>query len=83
VSVLAGYSIGSWIGGLFGGFAGGLLGIPTAGAIHILGRQVWRDILRQGEAGMTEIDQGGQRDSAVDDRLAAPYNQAGAARPVT
>jgi predicted PurR-regulated permease PerM len=83
VSVLAGYSIGSWIGGLFGGFAGGLLGIPTAGAIHILGRQVWRDILRQREAGMTEIDQGGQRDSAVDGRLAAPYNQAGTARPVT
>ena len=35
VSVLAGYSIGNWIGGLFGGFAAGLLAIPVAGAIRV------------------------------------------------
>jgi predicted PurR-regulated permease PerM len=83
VSVLVGYSIGNWIGGLFGGFAAGLLSIPTAEAIHILGRQVWRDILRHADAGITEIDQDGKRDPGVDGRLAAPCNQAGTARPVT
>jgi predicted PurR-regulated permease PerM len=41
VSVLAGYSIGNWIDGLFGGFAAGLLAIPCAGALQILGRQAW------------------------------------------
>jgi predicted PurR-regulated permease PerM len=50
VSVLAGYSIGSWMGGLFGGFVAGLLSIPSAGAIQILGREAWRASRHSGEA---------------------------------
>ena len=42
LSVLTGYSVGNWTGGLFGGFVGGLLAIPSAGAIQILGREAWR-----------------------------------------
>lgn len=42
VSVLAGYSIGAWIGGLFGIFVACMLAIPGAAAIQILAREVWR-----------------------------------------
>jgi len=57
LSVVTGYSIGSWIGGLFGGFVAGLLAIPSAGAIQILSREAWRAIAGHGEAGMAGIDQ--------------------------
>ncbi len=79
VSVLAGYSIGNWIGGLFGGFAAGLLAIPVAGAIQIIGRHAGRNIDRQEKARINEIDWDVKRDSGVDRRLAAPANQADAA----
>jgi len=42
LAVLVGAEIGSWIGGLFGGFVAALLAIPTAGAIQVLVREVWR-----------------------------------------
>ena len=57
LSVVAGYSIGSWVGGLFGGFVAGLLAIPSAGAIQILGREAWRATAGHGKAGMAGIDQ--------------------------
>ena len=57
LSVVTGYSIGSWIGGLFGGFVAGLLAIPSAGAIQILGREAWRATAGHGKAGMAGIDQ--------------------------
>jgi predicted PurR-regulated permease PerM len=57
LSVLAGYSIGSWIGGLFGGFVAGLLAIPSAAAIQILGREARRATAGYGTAGMAGIDQ--------------------------
>jgi predicted PurR-regulated permease PerM len=57
VSVAAGYSIGSWVGGLFGGFVAGLLAIPAAGAIQILGREAWRATGGHGKAKMAGIDQ--------------------------
>jgi predicted PurR-regulated permease PerM len=57
LSVLAGYSIGSWIGGLFGGFVAGLLAIPSAAAIQILGREARRATAAHGTAGMAGIDQ--------------------------
>ena len=57
LSVVTGYSIGSWIGGLFGGFAAGLLAIPSAGAIQILGREAWRATAGHVKAGMAGIDQ--------------------------
>ncbi len=41
VSILVGASIGSWIGGFFGGFVAALLAIPTAGALHVIVREVW------------------------------------------
>lgn len=55
VSVIAGYSIGSWVGGLFGGFVAGLLAIPSAGAIQILAREASRSAAGRGEAGMAGI----------------------------
>ena len=57
VSVVAGYSIGSWVGGLFGGFVAGLLAIPSAGAIQILGREAWRATAGHVSSGMAGIDQ--------------------------
>jgi len=45
VSVLAGYSIGTWVGGLFGGFVAALLAIPSAGAVQVLGKAAWRGCL--------------------------------------
>ncbi|HEX6520420.1 MAG TPA: AI-2E family transporter [Streptosporangiaceae bacterium] len=54
LSVLAGYSIGTWIGGLFGGFVACLLAIPSAAATQIIGREVWR--------GRTTHGKGGDRD---------------------
>jgi predicted PurR-regulated permease PerM len=57
ISVLAGYSIGSWIGGLFGGFVACLLAIPSAAAIQILGREARWATADHGTTGMTGIDQ--------------------------
>jgi predicted PurR-regulated permease PerM len=57
LSVLAGYSIGSWIGGLFGGFVAGLLAIPSAAAIQILGREARQATADRGTAGTAGIDQ--------------------------
>ena len=57
ISVLAGYSIGSWIGGLFGGFVACLLAIPSAAAIQILGRELRRATADHDTAGMAGIDQ--------------------------
>ncbi len=42
VSILVGASIGSWIGGIFGAFVAALLAIPSAGAIQVLVRELWR-----------------------------------------
>ena len=58
VSVVAGYSIGSWIGGLFGGFVACLLAIPCAGAFQILGREAWRATARHSKAGPLRIQAG-------------------------
>jgi predicted PurR-regulated permease PerM len=41
ISILVGASIGSWVGGFFGGFVAALLAIPTAGALHVVIREVW------------------------------------------
>lgn len=57
LSVVIGYSIGSWIDGLFGGFVAALLAIPTAGAIQILGREAWRATAGHGKTMMAGIDQ--------------------------
>jgi predicted PurR-regulated permease PerM len=58
LSVVIGYSIGSWIDGLFGGFVAALLAIPTAGAIQILGREAWRATAGHGKTTMmARIDQ--------------------------
>ena len=54
ISVVAGYSIGSWIGGLFGGFVACLLAIPCAAAIQILGREAWRATASQSKAGIDQ-----------------------------
>jgi predicted PurR-regulated permease PerM len=42
VSILIGASLGSWVGGLFGGLVVALISIPTAGAIQVVIREVWR-----------------------------------------
>ena len=40
--MLIGASLGSLIGGLFGSFVAALLAIPTAGALQVLAREIWR-----------------------------------------
>lgn len=57
ISVVAGYSIGSWLGGLFGGFVACLLAIPCAGAVQVLGKEAWRATAGPGQAKMTGIEQ--------------------------
>jgi predicted PurR-regulated permease PerM len=42
ISVLVGASLGSLVGGLFGGFVAALLAIPTAGALQVLVKELWR-----------------------------------------
>jgi len=42
VSVLVAGEIGSWLGGTFGAFVAALLAIPTAAALQIVVREVWR-----------------------------------------
>ena len=42
ISVLVGASLGSLVGGLFGGFVAALLAIPSAGALQVLVKEIWR-----------------------------------------
>ena len=42
LSILVGASLGSWLGGTFGAFVAALIAIPTAGAIQVVTREVWR-----------------------------------------
>jgi len=42
LSILIGASIGSWIGGTFGAFVAALLAIPAAGALQVVGRELWQ-----------------------------------------
>jgi hypothetical protein len=37
-----GASLGSWLGGTFGAFVAALIAIPTAGAIQVITREIWR-----------------------------------------
>ena len=42
LSILIGASLGSWLGGTFGAFVAALIAIPTAGAIQVVTREIWR-----------------------------------------
>ena len=42
ISILVGASLGSWVGGIFGALVIALLAIPSAGAIQVLIREVWK-----------------------------------------
>jgi predicted PurR-regulated permease PerM len=42
IAVLVGASLGSLIGGIFGGLVAALLAIPTAGALHVLVKEIWQ-----------------------------------------
>jgi len=42
VSVLIGASIGDWVGGFFGSFVAALISIPTAGALQIVAKELWK-----------------------------------------
>jgi predicted PurR-regulated permease PerM len=42
LSILVGASLGSWLGGTFGAFVAALIAIPTAGAIQVITREIWR-----------------------------------------
>jgi predicted PurR-regulated permease PerM len=42
IAVLVGASLGTLIGGIFGGLVAALLAIPTAGALQVLVKEVWR-----------------------------------------
>jgi predicted PurR-regulated permease PerM len=72
ISVVAGYSIGSWIGGLFGGFVACLLAIPCAGAVQVLGKEAWRATAGSGQAKMTGIEQAAAHRPSADGRKRRP-----------
>ena len=42
LSILVGASLGGWLGGTFGAFVAALIAIPTAGAIQVVTREIWR-----------------------------------------
>ncbi len=56
ISVLVGASIGSWIGGIFGAFVAALIAIPSAGAIQVLVREIWRSTGPQQPAELAHAD---------------------------
>jgi predicted PurR-regulated permease PerM len=68
VSVVVGYSIGSWMDGLFGGFVAGLCAVPCAGAIQVFCREVRRPTERQGEAGLATTDRCAEGDLGMERR---------------
>jgi predicted PurR-regulated permease PerM len=70
LAVLVGYSVGSWMDGLFGGFVAGLCAIPCAGAIQVFVREVRRPAERQGEAGLAETDRKAKDDHGADGQMA-------------
>jgi predicted PurR-regulated permease PerM len=42
LAILIGASLGGWVGGTFGAFVAALIAIPTAGALQVITREVWR-----------------------------------------
>jgi predicted PurR-regulated permease PerM len=42
LSILVGASLGSWLGGTAGAFVAALIAIPTAGALQVITRELWR-----------------------------------------
>jgi predicted PurR-regulated permease PerM len=61
LAVLVGASVGSLIGGVFGGFVAALLAIPTAGALQVVTREVWRATDPQTQQPPEEAPEPGQR----------------------
>jgi predicted PurR-regulated permease PerM len=76
VAILVGASLGSWIGGFFGGFVAALLAIPTAGAIQVMVKTVWRSTA-QAPGSPGDAQSGGSQTSPAG--ASAP----GTAAPVT
>jgi AI-2E family transporter len=71
LSILAGTSIGSWVGGSFGAFVAALLSIPVAGALQVIARELWQITGQPGppdgeEAAGPEPPAGGQQRSGTD-----------------
>ena len=42
LAVLFGTSLGAWVGGVFGGFVAALLSIPSAAALQVIVKDIWR-----------------------------------------
>jgi predicted PurR-regulated permease PerM len=42
LAILVGASLGSWLGGTAGAFVAALIAIPTAGALQVITREIWR-----------------------------------------
>jgi len=42
LAILVGASLGSWLGGTAGAFVAALIAIPTAGALQVVTREIWR-----------------------------------------
>lgn len=79
LAVLAGYSVGSWIGGLFGGFVAVLLAIPSAGAVQIIGREAWRATARQKRIRINDTDRDDEGVSGMNGHPAGSHGEADAA----
>jgi predicted PurR-regulated permease PerM len=64
LAVLVGASVGSLIGGIFGGFVAALLAIPTAGALQVVVRELWRATDPNTAAAAGPPDASGPQDGA-------------------
>ncbi|HEY2266963.1 MAG TPA: hypothetical protein VGI96_30375 [Streptosporangiaceae bacterium] len=42
IAILAGTSVGDWVGGTFGAFTAALVSIPLVGALQVTVRELWR-----------------------------------------
>ena len=75
LSILIGASIGSWIGGTFGAFVAALLAIPTAGALQVVGRELWQSTATAQPVSPQEAE------LAEEEQLTEHPEEAGEARP--
>jgi predicted PurR-regulated permease PerM len=75
LSILIGASIGSWIGGTFGAFVAALLAIPTAGALQVVGRELWQSTATAQPVSPEEAE------LAEEEQLTEHPEESGEARP--
>jgi predicted PurR-regulated permease PerM len=85
LAILIGASLGSWLGGTFGAFVAALIAIPTAGALQVVTREVWRTTAPQdlsgGQGGPGPAEPAGPAGPAAPASRMSPPSPAGPKAP--